>query len=256
VATRALKAHGEERRRAVCGRTACTVRCGGGRKPSQLATPRGSGASRRPYRGRGARGDRAAAQFRPTQQRAGAPRGAPGLFLFQEAGVSPCGPWSSSRARTRQRRHWLLLVEAKPAPPRPAFGAEQVPRHRWGEAGGGLKAILTSDCAAASPIATAGSDAVWVSRWPVRRVPISTAALRRNLARVSLVSGGRVRHRPSRGRPGRGASRGCWRRPATRVGRPRAGAREPARVESAQRDSWPDQADGARGKSHPARCVP
>ena len=33
----------------MCGRTACTVRCGGGRKPDQSATPRGPGASRRPY---------------------------------------------------------------------------------------------------------------------------------------------------------------------------------------------------------------
>ena len=41
---------GEERRGAVCGRTACTVRCGGGRKPGQSASPRGPGASRRPYR--------------------------------------------------------------------------------------------------------------------------------------------------------------------------------------------------------------
>jgi len=40
----------EERRGAVCGRTACTVRCGGGRKPGQSARPRGPGASRRPYR--------------------------------------------------------------------------------------------------------------------------------------------------------------------------------------------------------------
>ena len=40
----------EERRGAVCGRTACTVRCGGGRKPGQSATPCGPGASRRPYR--------------------------------------------------------------------------------------------------------------------------------------------------------------------------------------------------------------
>src|SRR5215207_105677 len=32
----------------------------------------------------------AAAQIRPTQQRAGAPSGAPGLLLCQEAGVSPC----------------------------------------------------------------------------------------------------------------------------------------------------------------------
>lgn len=30
--------------------------------------------------------------FRPTQQRAGAPSGAPGLLLCQEAGVSPCAP--------------------------------------------------------------------------------------------------------------------------------------------------------------------
>jgi hypothetical protein len=33
-----------------------------------------------------------AAPFRPTQQRAGAPSGAPGLLLCQEAGVSPCAP--------------------------------------------------------------------------------------------------------------------------------------------------------------------
>jgi putative transposase len=33
----------------VCGRTACTVRGGGGRKPGQSALPRGTGASRRPY---------------------------------------------------------------------------------------------------------------------------------------------------------------------------------------------------------------
>jgi len=33
----------------VCGRTACTVRGGGGRKPGQSALPRGAGASRRPY---------------------------------------------------------------------------------------------------------------------------------------------------------------------------------------------------------------
>ena len=44
-------AGGEERRRAVCERTACTVRCGGGRKPDQSGqhAPRGPGASRRPY---------------------------------------------------------------------------------------------------------------------------------------------------------------------------------------------------------------
>jgi hypothetical protein len=42
---------GEERRRAVCGRTTCTVRCGGERKPDQSGqhAPRGPGASRRPY---------------------------------------------------------------------------------------------------------------------------------------------------------------------------------------------------------------
>jgi hypothetical protein len=34
----------------------------------------------------------AAAQIRPTQQRAGAPSSAPGLLLCQEAGVSPCAP--------------------------------------------------------------------------------------------------------------------------------------------------------------------
>jgi hypothetical protein len=33
-----LNADGEERRRAVCGRTACTLRCGGARKPDQSAT--------------------------------------------------------------------------------------------------------------------------------------------------------------------------------------------------------------------------
>jgi RNA-directed DNA polymerase len=44
-------AGGEEPRRAVCGRTACTDRCGGGRKPDQSGqhVPRGPGASRRPY---------------------------------------------------------------------------------------------------------------------------------------------------------------------------------------------------------------
>ena len=42
-------AGGEERRRAVCGRTACTVRCGGGRKPALSRPSRASaGASRRP----------------------------------------------------------------------------------------------------------------------------------------------------------------------------------------------------------------
>src|SRR6516225_9115821 len=41
---------GEERRGAVCGKIACTVRCGGGRKPGQSARPCGPGASRRPYR--------------------------------------------------------------------------------------------------------------------------------------------------------------------------------------------------------------
>jgi hypothetical protein len=50
VASGALNAAGEERPRAACGRTACTVRCGGGRKPGQSASPRGPGASRRPYR--------------------------------------------------------------------------------------------------------------------------------------------------------------------------------------------------------------
>ena len=50
VATGTLNADGEERRRAVCGRTACTVRCGGGRKPGQSARPCSPGASRRPYR--------------------------------------------------------------------------------------------------------------------------------------------------------------------------------------------------------------
>jgi hypothetical protein len=51
VARRTLNADGEERRRAVCGRTACTDRGGGGRKPSQSGQhmPRGSGVSRRPY---------------------------------------------------------------------------------------------------------------------------------------------------------------------------------------------------------------
>jgi hypothetical protein len=111
-------------------------------------------------------------------------------FAKKQASVSPCVHGRRPERARDQRRHWLPLAEAKPAPPRSAFGAAQVPRHRWGEAGGGVKAILTSDCADASPIATAGSDAVWVSRWPVRRVPISTAALRCNLARVSLVSGG------------------------------------------------------------------
>jgi hypothetical protein len=33
----------------VCGRTACTDRGGGGRKPGQSALPHGAGASRRPY---------------------------------------------------------------------------------------------------------------------------------------------------------------------------------------------------------------
>jgi len=33
----------------VCGRTACTDRGGGGRKPGQSASPHGAGASRRPY---------------------------------------------------------------------------------------------------------------------------------------------------------------------------------------------------------------
>jgi putative transposase len=33
----------------VCGRTACTDRGGGGRKPAQAAQPHGAGASRRPY---------------------------------------------------------------------------------------------------------------------------------------------------------------------------------------------------------------
>jgi hypothetical protein len=33
-----------------------------------------------------------ASRPRPTQQRAGAPSGAPGLLLCQEAGVSPCAP--------------------------------------------------------------------------------------------------------------------------------------------------------------------
>jgi Reverse transcriptase (RNA-dependent DNA polymerase)/Group II intron, maturase-specific domain len=50
VASGTLNATGEERRRAVCGRTACTVRCGGGRKPGQSARPCGPDASRRPYR--------------------------------------------------------------------------------------------------------------------------------------------------------------------------------------------------------------
>jgi hypothetical protein len=51
VATGTLNADGEERRRAVCGKIACTVRCGGGRKPSQSGQhrPHGPGASRRPY---------------------------------------------------------------------------------------------------------------------------------------------------------------------------------------------------------------
>ena len=40
VAPGTLNAGGEERRRAVYGRTACTVRCGGGRKPGQSATCR------------------------------------------------------------------------------------------------------------------------------------------------------------------------------------------------------------------------
>ena len=52
-----LNAGGEERRRAVCGRTACTVRGGGGRKPDQSGQqPCGPGASRRPYRDPARRG--------------------------------------------------------------------------------------------------------------------------------------------------------------------------------------------------------
>jgi hypothetical protein len=35
---RGCQQSGEERRRAVCGRTACTVRSGGGRQPGQSAT--------------------------------------------------------------------------------------------------------------------------------------------------------------------------------------------------------------------------
>ena len=52
VAQGKLNADGEERRRAVCGRTACTDRGGGGRKPGQSGqhVPRSPGASRRPYR--------------------------------------------------------------------------------------------------------------------------------------------------------------------------------------------------------------
>ena len=42
----------------------------------------------------------AAARIRPTQQRAGAPSGAPGLLLCQEAGVSPC----AAGRRPRQPR--------------------------------------------------------------------------------------------------------------------------------------------------------
>jgi hypothetical protein len=47
-----------------------------------------------------ARGTRRTVGRRPTQQRAGAPSGAPGLLLFQEAGVSAC---ALGRRPTQQR---------------------------------------------------------------------------------------------------------------------------------------------------------
>src|SRR5215207_7889975 len=54
--------------------------------PTLLVVPRGGSAvSGRP-------GCPAAAQCRPTQQRAGAPGGAPGLLLCQEAGLPPALP--------------------------------------------------------------------------------------------------------------------------------------------------------------------
>ena len=43
-----------------------------------------------------------AARIRPTQQRAGAPSGAPGLLLCQGAGVSPCAP---GRRPFREQAH-------------------------------------------------------------------------------------------------------------------------------------------------------
>jgi hypothetical protein len=49
----------------------------------------------------------AAARIRPTQHRAGAPSGAPGLLLCQEAGVSPCAPGRRPRRasdRSARRR--------------------------------------------------------------------------------------------------------------------------------------------------------
>jgi hypothetical protein len=59
--------------------------------PSGLALPYGR---RRPHPWKGGAvvPVSLAAPFRPTQQRAGAPSGAPGLLLCQEAGVSPCAP--------------------------------------------------------------------------------------------------------------------------------------------------------------------
>jgi hypothetical protein len=55
----------------VCERTAGTVRGGGGRKPGQSATPRGPGASRRPYR------DRRCSAGSCTQRQSGVPAEAP-----------------------------------------------------------------------------------------------------------------------------------------------------------------------------------
>src|SRR5215218_9922147 len=51
----------------------------------------------------------AAARIRPTQQRAGAPSGASGLLLCQEAGVSPCAPGRRpERAPSEPPRRRLL----------------------------------------------------------------------------------------------------------------------------------------------------
>jgi hypothetical protein len=46
---------------------------------------------------------------RPTQQRAGAPSGAPGLLLCQEAGVSPCAPGRRRGCRISPRRRPVVV---------------------------------------------------------------------------------------------------------------------------------------------------
>src|SRR3954453_18622656 len=61
-----------------------------------------------------------ASAARPTQQRAGAPSGAPGLLLCREAGVSPCAPGRRSQRERHRGPSRLALGQEKQAP-RPAL---------------------------------------------------------------------------------------------------------------------------------------